>query len=49
MDTLQQLKDELQAEYETTKRFFEIYPEEASEQDLEASWSLKNDGHELAS
>lgn len=120
MDTLKQLKDELKAEYKTTKKFFEIFPEDkidyqphpksmkishlvthigevfgwagfmlnsseldfaksgmepklltkkdellkvlnenyeasqkalenATEQDLEPSWALKNDGHELAS
>ncbi|MCX8522685.1 DinB family protein [Chryseobacterium formosus] len=120
MDTLKQLRDELQTEYQTTKRFLEIYPdnkndyrphpksmkmihlathitevfgwagfmlnsseldfakggmetkvlltkedllqvldenynaseealEKANEQDLEPTWALKNDGHELAS
>lgn len=28
MDTLQQLKSELQQEYDTTKKFFELYPAE---------------------
>jgi len=28
MDTLKQLRDELEAEYQTTKKFFEIYPED---------------------
>jgi uncharacterized damage-inducible protein DinB len=27
MDTLSQFKDELEAEYQTTKKFFEVYPE----------------------
>lgn len=27
MDTLKQLRDELETEYQTTKRFFEIYPD----------------------
>lgn len=28
MDTLKQLRDELETEYQTTKRFFEIYPDD---------------------
>lgn len=31
MDTLKQLKDELKGEYETTKKFFEIYPEDKND------------------
>ncbi|OCK49630.1 damage-inducible protein DinB [Chryseobacterium sp. CBo1] len=31
MDTLKQLRDELKAEYQTTKRFLEIYPDDKNE------------------
>ncbi|MDF2833176.1 DinB family protein [Chryseobacterium indoltheticum] len=31
MDTLKQLKDELETEYQTTKRFFEIYPDDKND------------------
>lgn len=31
MDTLAQFKDELGAEYQTTRKFFEIYPEEKND------------------
>lgn len=31
MDTLKQLKNELESEYQTTKRFFEIYPEDKND------------------
>lgn len=31
MDPLKQFRDELEAEYQTTKKFFEIYPEDKNE------------------
>jgi len=31
MDTLKQLKEELEAEYQTTKKFFEIYPDDKND------------------
>lgn len=31
MDTLKQFRDELEAEYQMTKKFFEIYPEDKNE------------------
>lgn len=31
MDTLKQLRDELETEYQTTKRFFEIYPDDKND------------------
>ena len=31
MDTLKQFRDELEAEYQTTRKFFEIYPEDKND------------------